>query len=60
MHQESVGYFGLGFPPFTGGPFSYIDLVGAGEIVRRLERLANQHGERFAPCELLRQMKGTQ
>lgn len=46
--------FGLGFPPFTGGPFSYIDRVGAGEIVRRLERFAERYGKRFEPAQILR------
>jgi 3-hydroxyacyl-CoA dehydrogenase / enoyl-CoA hydratase / 3-hydroxybutyryl-CoA epimerase len=45
--------FGLGFPPFRGGPFWYIDQVGAGEIVRRLEQLAEKHGSRFAPASIL-------
>ena len=46
--------FGLGFPPFTGGPFRYVDTVGAGEVVRRLERLADKYGERFEPAQILR------
>jgi len=46
--------FGLGFPPFFGGPFSYVDRVGAAEVVRRLERLEAQHGRRFEPAEILR------
>ena len=45
--------FGVGFPPFRGGPFAWIDRVGAGEIVSRLERLAETHGDRFAPAALL-------
>ncbi|MEO1171424.1 MAG: fatty acid oxidation complex subunit alpha FadJ [Myxococcota bacterium] len=45
--------FGLGFPPFLGGPFSYIDRYGAGRLVGRLEQLAERHGERFAPTQLL-------
>lgn len=45
--------FGLGFPPFLGGPFSYIDRYGARRLVGRLEQLAERHGERFAPTRLL-------
>ncbi len=46
--------FGLGFPPFTGGPFSYVDRVGAAEIVGRLERLHRDLGKRFEPAQILR------
>ncbi len=46
--------FGLGFPPFRGGPFMYIDRVGAQEIVRRMERFAERYGERFHPAEILK------
>jgi len=46
--------FGLGFPPFTGGPFSYIDAQGADKIVSKLEALAEQHGSRFEPAQILR------
>ncbi|MEO3990912.1 fatty acid oxidation complex subunit alpha FadJ [Pseudocitrobacter cyperus] len=45
--------FGIGFPPFLGGPFRYMDSLGAGEVVARLQRLAAQHGPRFTPCEAL-------
>jgi 3-hydroxyacyl-CoA dehydrogenase/enoyl-CoA hydratase/3-hydroxybutyryl-CoA epimerase len=45
--------FGIGFPPFLGGPFHYIDKLGAAEVVNRLTRLTQQQGERFTPCEAL-------
>jgi len=45
--------FGLGFPPFLGGPFYFIDSYGATEIVERLRRLEQQFGERFAPAPRL-------
>jgi len=45
--------FGCGFPPFFGGPFMYIDSVGADVIVDKMERLRQEHGERFAPPQLL-------
>ncbi len=45
---------GLGFPPFLGGPFRYIDRLGADEIVKRLEILEEQHGPRFTPADILK------
>ncbi|MGG6194344.1 fatty acid oxidation complex subunit alpha FadJ [Pantoea allii] len=45
--------FGIGFPPFLGGPFHYIDRLGAAEMVSRLTRLEQQYGDRFAPCDAL-------
>jgi len=45
--------FGLGFPPFTGGPFRYVDNVGAGAVVDKLEGLAETHGDRYRPAEIL-------
>lgn len=48
--------FGFGFPPFRGGILREADKVGVGEIVDRLERYAEKHGERLAPAQLLRDM----
>ena len=48
-----VEEFGIGFPPFLGGPLRYMDSLGAGEVVARLQRLATQYGSRFTPCEAL-------
>jgi 3-hydroxyacyl-CoA dehydrogenase/enoyl-CoA hydratase/3-hydroxybutyryl-CoA epimerase len=48
--------FGIGFAPFRGGPLRYVDAVGATELVRRLEALAQRHGDRFAPCARLAAM----
>jgi 3-hydroxyacyl-CoA dehydrogenase/enoyl-CoA hydratase/3-hydroxybutyryl-CoA epimerase len=45
--------FGLGFPPFLGGPFRYIDHLGARFVVEVLERLRAAHGARFKPAEIL-------
>jgi 3-hydroxyacyl-CoA dehydrogenase/enoyl-CoA hydratase/3-hydroxybutyryl-CoA epimerase len=45
--------FGLGFPPFTGGPFSHVDRVGAGTVVEKLEDLAETHGDRYRPAAVL-------
>ncbi len=45
--------FGLGYPPFRGGPFWTIDEMGADIIVERLAALADNHGERFEPARIL-------
>lgn len=45
--------FGLGFPPMTGGPFRYVDTVGASTVVARLERFAQKYGQRFTPAQVL-------
>ena len=45
--------FGLGFPPFLGGPFRYLDHLGARFSTEVLERLRARHGERFSPAPLL-------
>lgn len=45
--------FGLGFPPFRGGPFRHMDARGVEDIVRQLEALERRFPERFAPAEIL-------
>ncbi|MDJ0954287.1 MAG: 3-hydroxyacyl-CoA dehydrogenase NAD-binding domain-containing protein, partial [Acidimicrobiia bacterium] len=45
--------FGLGFPPFTGGPFSFVDQVTAAVVVEKLERFAELHGDRYTPAAIL-------
>ena len=47
--------FGLGFPPFLGGPFWYLDELGAGTAVEKLETLRDEHGPRFETAGLLRE-----
>jgi 3-hydroxyacyl-CoA dehydrogenase/enoyl-CoA hydratase/3-hydroxybutyryl-CoA epimerase len=47
--------FGFGYPPFRGGPLRTIDGMGAEQVVRTLEELAQVHGPRFMPCEPLRE-----
>lgn len=56
MHGDIGAIFGLGFPPFRGGPFRYIDSLGLTNSVRTLERLAEQFGDRFTPAPLLIEM----
>jgi 3-hydroxyacyl-CoA dehydrogenase/enoyl-CoA hydratase/3-hydroxybutyryl-CoA epimerase len=49
---------GLGFPAVRGGPFRYLDALGAGAAIELLERLEQRHGPRFEPAALLRDMAG--
>ncbi|MGA7120676.1 MAG: 3-hydroxyacyl-CoA dehydrogenase NAD-binding domain-containing protein [Polyangiaceae bacterium] len=44
---------GLGFPPFRGGPFRYVDTIGAAEALRRVQGYADRFGERWRPAPLL-------
>ncbi len=48
--------FGLGFPPFRGGPFRWADARGTGALLDELKRLADEHGPRFAPAPLLAEL----
>ena len=48
--------FGLGFPPFLGGPFRYVDQLGAAKVEAKMARLADKLGERFAPPDSLRDL----
>jgi len=48
--------FGLGFPPFLGGPFRCLDHLGARFTLEVLERLQATHGARFTPAALLVEM----
>lgn len=45
--------FGLGFPPFLGGPFRYMDTLGAAKVVEIMEGLAKQTTARFTPAEII-------
>ena len=52
---DVAAIFGFGFPPFRGGPLRHADDLGAGRVIGELERLAERHGARFAPCEVLQE-----
>ena len=50
---DAGAIFGLGFPPFLGGPFRYLDHLGPRFAAEVMERLAARHGDRFAPASIL-------
>ncbi|MBT8492880.1 MAG: fatty acid oxidation complex subunit alpha FadJ, partial [Deltaproteobacteria bacterium] len=48
--------FGLGFPPFRGGPFRFVDAVGARRVVELLDLYRDKHGGRFEAAPALRKL----
>jgi 3-hydroxyacyl-CoA dehydrogenase/enoyl-CoA hydratase/3-hydroxybutyryl-CoA epimerase len=48
--------FGLGFPPFRGGPFRYADSLGLGNVVDKMRRYESRFGARFTPAPALVEM----
>ena len=55
--EADVGaLLGFGFPAWTGGPISLIDMVGTRAFVAECDRLAALHGSRFNPPAVLRRM----
>ncbi len=56
---DLAAVYGLGFPPFLGGPFHAMQQRGLANLVAALRQHAEQYGERFAPCEaLLERLEG--
>lgn len=45
--------FGIGFPPFLGGPFRYMDSYGIENLVERLQSYQLRFGSRFEPAQIL-------
>ncbi|MET0593735.1 MAG: fatty acid oxidation complex subunit alpha FadJ [Polyangiaceae bacterium] len=45
--------FGLGFPPFRGGPFRFVDTMRAGAVLRKMRQYEETLGKRFTPAPVL-------
>ncbi|AGI73288.1 fatty acid oxidation complex subunit alpha [Octadecabacter arcticus 238] len=57
IREGDVGaILGWGFAPWSGGPFSWLDILGAPYAAERCDELTAIHGERFACPALLRDM----
>lgn len=56
LNIDMAMVMGTGFPPFRGGLLRYADAVGVPIVADRLARLADAHGARFRPADLLGRM----
>jgi len=55
IREGDVGaILGWGFAPWSGGPFAWLDILGAARAVEICDGLAAQYGARFEPPALLR------
>jgi 3-hydroxyacyl-CoA dehydrogenase/enoyl-CoA hydratase/3-hydroxybutyryl-CoA epimerase len=51
--------FGIGFPPFLGGPFKYMDTMGIAVLIERLTHYQALFGDKYSPCSRLIEMNET-
>ncbi|MBY0136589.1 3-hydroxyacyl-CoA dehydrogenase NAD-binding domain-containing protein [Paracoccus yeei] len=57
IREGDVGaILGWGFAPWTGGPFGWLEMLGAARAVEIAEGLARKFGPRFAAPQLLKDM----
>ena len=57
IREGGVGaILGWGFAPWSGGPFSWLDIIGAPYAAERCDQLTEQFGPRFKTPDLLRDM----
>jgi 3-hydroxyacyl-CoA dehydrogenase / enoyl-CoA hydratase / 3-hydroxybutyryl-CoA epimerase len=47
--------FGIGYPAWTGGVLSYIEMLGLQHFVDEAQRMSEEYGVRYAPSAWLRQ-----
>ena len=53
---DVAAILGWGFAPWSGGPFSWLDMIGAPYAVEVCDHLAKTYGDRFACPPLLREI----
>ncbi len=57
IREGDVGaILGWGFAPWSGGPFSWLDILGAKQAVGICDHLEKTYGARFAAPDLLREL----
>ena len=60
IREGDVGaILGWGFAPWSGGPFSWLDIIGATRAVEICDDLTTRHGDRFKAPDLLRDLAKT-
>jgi len=60
IREGDVGaILGWGFAPWSGGPFSWLDIIGAAKAIDICNELQADHGDRFAAPELLHELART-
>lgn len=57
IREGDVGaILGWGFAPWSGGPFSWLDIIGAKRVVEICDDLTARFGKRFAATQSMRDM----
>lgn len=56
---DVAAVLGWGFAPWSGGPFGWVDAMGAEAVVKMCDELAARHGPRFSSTSQLRAMAAT-
>ncbi|WP_417273404.1 3-hydroxyacyl-CoA dehydrogenase NAD-binding domain-containing protein [Celeribacter halophilus] len=57
IREGDVGaILGWGFAPWSGGPFAWLDIIGAAKAVEICDNLTATHGPRFKTPDLLRDL----
>uniref|UniRef100_A0A915PQF1 Trifunctional enzyme subunit alpha, mitochondrial n=1 Tax=Setaria digitata TaxID=48799 RepID=A0A915PQF1_9BILA len=51
---DTASVFGIGFPPFWGGPFRFVDMYGADKLISNMSRYAEAYSsEQFKPAQII-------
>jgi 3-hydroxyacyl-CoA dehydrogenase/enoyl-CoA hydratase/3-hydroxybutyryl-CoA epimerase len=54
IREGDVGaIMGWGFAPWSGGPLSWLDIIGAPKAIAICDALVDSHGPRFTASDLL-------
>jgi 3-hydroxyacyl-CoA dehydrogenase/enoyl-CoA hydratase/3-hydroxybutyryl-CoA epimerase len=57
---DTGAVFGIGFLPWSGGPFRYLDLLGAEKVVARMKELEAKYGPKFKARPMLVELAAKQ